>query len=48
MKSIVCSIRRNETLDVEAYEFYWPDSQENDHLIGILAERRKDPKKNHR
>ncbi len=30
---------------MEAYEFYWRDSQGNDHLIGILPERRKDPKR---
>jgi len=30
---------------MEAYEFYWPDSYGKDHLIGILSERRKDPKR---
>lgn len=35
----------NQTLDMEAYEFYWRDSQGKDHLIGILPERRKDPKR---
>jgi hypothetical protein len=30
---------------MEAYEFYWRDSQGKDHLIGILPERRKDPKR---
>ena len=26
-----------------AYEFYLQDSEEGDHLVGILPERRKDP-----
>jgi hypothetical protein len=30
---------------MEAYEFYWRDSYRKDHLIGILPERRKDPKR---
>jgi hypothetical protein len=30
---------------MDAYEFYWRDSQGEDHLIGILPERRKDPKR---
>ena len=30
---------------MEAYEFYWGDSYGKDHLIGILPERRKDPKR---
>ncbi len=28
-----------------AYEFYWRDETGNEHLIGILPERRKDPKR---
>jgi hypothetical protein len=32
-------------LDAEAYEFYWRHSYGKDHLIGILPERRKDPKR---
>jgi hypothetical protein len=32
-------------LDTEADEFYWRDSYGKDHLIGILPERRKDPKR---
>jgi len=30
---------------MEAYEFYWRDSYRKGHLIGILPERRKDPKR---
>ncbi len=30
---------------MEAYEFYWRDSYGKDHSIGILPERRKDPKR---
>ena len=30
---------------MEAYEFYWCDGQGEDRLIGILPERRKDPKR---
>jgi len=30
---------------MEAYEFYWRDIYGKDHLIGILPERRKDPKR---
>ena len=26
-----------------AYKLYWRDEQEEDHFIGILPERRKDP-----
>jgi hypothetical protein len=32
-------------LDIEAYEFYWCDSYAKDHSIGILPERKKDPKR---
>jgi len=28
-----------------AYEFYWRDKKGRDHLIGILPERRKNPKR---
>jgi len=28
-----------------AYEFYWNDKQGKEHLIGILPERRRDPKR---
>ena len=28
-----------------AYEFYWSDEQGEEHFIGILPERRKDPKR---
>jgi len=28
-----------------AYEFYWRDHKGKDHLIGILPERRKNPKR---
>jgi hypothetical protein len=30
---------------MKAYEFYWNDEKEVGHLIGILPERRKDPKR---
>lgn len=28
-----------------AYEFYWRDEEDKTHLIGILAERRKNPER---
>ncbi len=28
-----------------AYEFYWRDEKDRTHLIGILAERRKNPER---
>ena len=28
-----------------AYEFYWRDEKEKEHLIGILPERRKNPER---
>ena len=28
-----------------AYEFYWCDKREKEHLIGILPERRKKPER---
>lgn len=28
-----------------AYEFYWRDKEEKEHFIGILPERRKNPKR---
>ena len=28
-----------------AYEFYWRDDEDGAHLIGILAERRKNPER---
>ncbi len=28
-----------------AYEFYWRNGDGDEHLIGILPERRKDPKR---
>ena len=28
-----------------AYEFYWRDEEDGTHLIGILAERRKNPER---
>lgn len=28
-----------------AYEFYWRDEEDETHLIGILAERRKNPQR---
>ena len=28
-----------------AYEFYWQDETGKEHLIGILPERRRDPKR---
>ncbi len=28
-----------------AYEFYWRNDKETEHLIGILPERRKDPER---
>ena len=28
-----------------AYEFYWLNGEEKEHFIGILPERRKDPKR---
>ncbi len=28
-----------------AYEFYWRNKEEKEHLIGILPERRKNPKR---
>ena len=30
---------------MEAYEFYWRDEKGKEHFIGILPERRKDPKR---
>lgn len=32
-------------LDMVAYEFYWPDEEGKEHLIGILPERRKKPER---
>jgi hypothetical protein len=32
-------------LMMKAYEFYWDDEKEVSHLIGILPERRKNPKR---
>jgi len=31
--------------DMVAYEFYWRDETGEAHLVGILPERRKDPKR---
>lgn len=28
-----------------AYEFYWRDEKEREHLVGILPERRKNPER---
>ena len=28
-----------------AYEYYWRDKKEKEHLIGILPERRKNPER---
>jgi hypothetical protein len=33
------------TPDMVAYEFYWCDEREKEHLIGILPERRKKPER---
>jgi len=30
---------------MEAYEFYWRDDKGKEHFIGILPERRKNPKR---
>jgi len=30
---------------MKAYEFYWDDEKEVSHLVGILPERRKNPKR---
>ena len=30
---------------MDAYEFYWRDEDDSTHLIGILAERRKNPER---
>jgi len=31
--------------NMTAYEFYWRDEEDGTHLIGILAERRKNPER---
>jgi hypothetical protein len=31
--------------NMTAYEFYWRDEEDETHLIGILAERRKNPQR---
>ena len=32
-------------VNMTAYEFYWRDEEHGTHLIGILAERRKNPER---
>jgi hypothetical protein len=35
----------NGAENMTAYEFYWRDEENRAHLIGILAERRKNPER---
>ena len=35
----------NGAENMTAYEFYWRDEEDRTHLIGILAERRRNPER---